>query len=67
MQDPSAAPVVIVSNRGPLSFVTEAGRPVPRRGSGGLVSGLAPLVESGRASWIAAAMSEADRAAARPE
>ena len=67
MQDPSAAPVVIVSNRGPLSFVTEAGRPVPRRGSGGLVSGLAPLVESGRASWIAAAMSEADRAAARPD
>jgi trehalose 6-phosphate synthase len=56
-------PVVIASNRGPISFVEEDDRLVGRRGGGGMVSGLAPLVESGQATWIAAALSEADRAA----
>ncbi|MCB1011883.1 MAG: trehalose-6-phosphate synthase [Microthrixaceae bacterium] len=56
-------PVVIVSNRGPLSFTTVDGSPVAKRGSGGLVSGLAPLLDSGRASWTAAALSDADRSA----
>ncbi len=64
MADASSRPVVIASNRGPLSFSLVDGEPVGRRGSGGLVSGLAPLVESGQARWIAAAMSDADRAAA---
>jgi trehalose 6-phosphate synthase len=58
-------PVVIASNRGPLSYRIEGGEPVGRRGGGGLVSGLAPLVEDGRATWIAAALSDADRAAVR--
>jgi trehalose 6-phosphate synthase len=58
-------PVVIASNRGPLSYRMVDGEPQGRRGGGGLVSGLAPLVESGRATWIAAALSDADRAAAR--
>ncbi len=57
-------PVVIASNRGPLSYRLEDGELVGRRGGGGLVSGLAPLVEEGRATWIAAALSDADRAAA---
>lgn len=57
------APVVIVSNRGPLSFTEARGELRPRRGSGGLVSGLAPMLHSGGATWIAAALSEADRAA----
>jgi trehalose 6-phosphate synthase len=58
-------PVVIVSNRGPLSFrVGEAGDLVAKRGAGGLVSGLAPLVTGTDATWIAAAMSEGDRRAA---
>ena len=57
-------PVVIVSNRGPLSYRLVDGELVGRRGAGGLVSGLAPLVEEGRATWIAAAMSEGDRLAA---
>ena len=56
---------VIVSNRGPLSFsVAEDGRLVARRGAGGLVSSLGPLVEGTGAMWIAAAMSDADRLAA---
>lgn len=55
--------VVIASNRGPLSYRFEDGQLVGHRGGGGLVSGLAPLVEEGRATWIAAALSDADRAA----
>ena len=58
-------PVVIVSNRGPVSFVLDdAGRPVARRGAGGLVSALAPLVRHTDTTWLAAAMSEGDRAVA---
>lgn len=64
MSNDSDRPVVIVSNRGPLSYREVDGELVARRGAGGLVSGLAPLVEEGRASWIAAAMSDGDRAAA---
>jgi len=68
MSDGSDRPVVIASNRGPLSFSSpngdSDGDPVGRRGGGGLISGLAPLLESGRATWIAAALSDADRAAA---
>ena len=62
----SDRPVVLVSNRGPVAWsFDEDGTPVARRGAGGLVSGLAPLVAGTEARWIAAAMSEADRAAAR--
>lgn len=57
--------VVIVSNRGPLSFRRgDGGELVARRGAGGLVSGLAPLVIGTSTTWIAAALSEADREAA---
>ena len=58
-------PVVIVSNRGPVSFRhDESGALVARRGAGGLVSGIGPLVAGTGATWIAAAMSDADREAA---
>jgi trehalose 6-phosphate synthase len=57
-------PVVIVSNRGPVSYREEAGELVIRRGAGGLVTSLAPLAGND-ATWIAAAISDADRAAAR--
>lgn len=54
--------MVIASNRGPVSFVSdEEGGLSTRRGAGGLVSGLAPLVASSGSTWIAAAMSDADR------
>lgn len=55
--------MVILSNRGPLSFSVSGDTIVARRGSGGLVSGLVPLLELGRATWTAAAMGDADRAA----
>jgi trehalose 6-phosphate synthase len=57
--------VVIVSNRGPVSFRRgEDGQLTARRGAGGLVSGLAPLVAGTDAIWLAAALSDADREAA---
>lgn len=58
-------PVVIVSNRGPVSFRHgDDGELVAKRGAGGLVSGIGPLVAGTDATWIAAAMSDADREAA---
>jgi trehalose 6-phosphate synthase len=58
-------PVVIVSNRGPLSFRhDDDGELVATRGAGGLVSGLGPLVAGTDATWVAAAMSDGDRVAA---
>jgi trehalose 6-phosphate synthase len=63
--DPPAAPIVVVSNRGPLSFKrADDGSLVARRGAGGLVSGIGPLVAGSGATWIAAALSDADREAA---
>ncbi len=56
-------PVVIVSNRGPVSFREENGELMARRGAGGLVTGLGSLAGND-ATWIAAAISDADRAAA---
>jgi trehalose 6-phosphate synthase len=58
-------PVVVVSNRGPLSFsYGEGGELIAKRGGGGLVSSLAPLVRDLGASWFAAAITDVDREAA---
>jgi trehalose 6-phosphate synthase len=57
--------LVVVSNRGPLSFSAGPdGQLRAKRGAGGLVSGLAPLVAGTDTTWIAAALSEGDREAA---
>ena len=58
------SPVVLVSNRGPVSFTEVDGQLVAKRGGGGLISGLAPIVAGTDTTWIAAALSEGDRAAA---
>lgn len=59
-------PILIVSNRGPVSFVLgDDGEPVARKGAGGLVSGLGPLVAGTDTIWLAAAMSDGDRRVAR--
>ena len=66
--DPRVAerPIVLASNRGPLSFrLDDSGTPIARRGAGGLVSGLAPLVAGTDATWLAAAMTDGDRVVAR--
>ena len=58
-------PIVIVSNRGPVSFhLDEAGTPMARRGAGGMVSALAPLVRNTPTLWVAAAMTGGDRVVA---
>lgn len=57
--------LVIVSNRGPVGFtLDDDGRPVAGSSAGGLATGLKPLLGAGT-TWIAAAVSDADRVAAR--
>ena len=54
--------LIVVSNRGPITFERdEQGRLIERRGSGGLVTALRPLVEQHDVTWIASALSEEDR------
>jgi trehalose 6-phosphate synthase len=55
--------LIVVSNRGPTSFVRdEDGNRAPRRGGGGLVTALRSLVAHHDVTWIASAMTEEDRA-----
>ncbi|MFD4654500.1 trehalose-6-phosphate synthase [Kitasatospora sp. NPDC058444] len=58
------APVLVASNRGPVSFGTaDDGTLTLRRGGGGLVSGLS-AIEDPNAVWVCAALDDADRRAA---
>jgi trehalose 6-phosphate synthase len=58
--------VLVASNRGPVSFsLSDEGALVMRRGGGGLVSGLASVAAGTDLVWVCAALSEADRLAAR--
>jgi trehalose 6-phosphate synthase len=60
--DRPTRPLVIASNRGPVSFVLdEEGTPVARRGAGGLVTALSGTLQSTGGLWIAAAMTDEDR------
>src|SRR5918999_5093976 len=59
-------PILVASNRGPLSFsLDERGELVHRRGGGGLVTALAGVLQATGGRWVAAAMSDGDRVAAR--
>jgi trehalose 6-phosphate synthase len=54
--------LIVVSNRGPVSFGLDAdGNRVARRGGGGLVTALRSLVSHHDVTWIASANSEEDR------
>ena len=56
------ADLLVVSNRGPISFVRdESGGVRPKRGAGGLVVTLGPGAERDGALWLAAATSPEDR------
>ena len=60
--------VVVASNRGPVTVdAGPGGAPVVRRGSGGLVTALTASLHERCGSWVAAAMTEGDRALARGE
>jgi trehalose 6-phosphate synthase len=57
--------LIVVSNRGPVSFGLDAGGArVARRGGGGLVTALRSLVSHHDVVWIASAMTDEDRAVA---
>jgi trehalose 6-phosphate synthase len=59
------APVVVASNRGPVSFrADDTGALTVHRGGGGLVSALRTVLATGEATWVCAALSDSDRAAA---
>jgi trehalose 6-phosphate synthase len=54
--------LIVVSNRGPLTFSRERdGERVTRRGGGGLVTALRSLVSHHDVTWVASAMSDEDR------
>ena len=56
----------MASNRGPVSFSRDdQGQISARRGGGGLVSGLSSVARHADVLWVCAALSDADRAAAR--
>jgi len=68
MTDDPSRLVLVASNRGPVSFSFAAdGSLAARRGGGGLVSGLTPGLAAVAAGvlWLCAALSDADRVAAR--
>lgn len=52
--------LIVVSNRGPVEFYKDDGQMKIRRGSGGLVSTLLPLMEALNGVWIASAMTPGD-------
>jgi trehalose 6-phosphate synthase len=64
-----AGRILLAANRGPVSFTQEPdGALSARRGGGGLVSALSSAAEAGQAGdllWVCAALSDADRSAAR--
>ncbi len=56
------APLVVASNRGPVTFERdEAGELLARRGSGGLVTALVGALQRTAGLWVAAAISDTDR------
>jgi trehalose 6-phosphate synthase len=66
--EPLPRPVVVASNRGPVTFkLDEDGHPVPATGPGGLVTALAGALPGRDAVWLSAAMSPGDRAIAEGE
>lgn len=57
-------PILIASNRGPVSFSLDNDELVAERGAGGLVSGVGPLVHGTDTKWMAAGLTDGDRRAA---
>ena len=54
--------LIVVSNRGPVGFSRDrSGELVSKRGAGGLVTALRPLVAQHDVTWIASALSPEDR------
>jgi trehalose 6-phosphate synthase len=61
----SPRPLIVVSNRGPVSFERDqSGARVARRGAGGLSTALRGLLARHDVTWIASAISDEDRVVA---
>jgi trehalose 6-phosphate synthase len=59
---PSRRKLIVVSNRGPVTFsLDSSGERVAARGGGGLVTALSGLIARHDVTWIASAMSDEDR------
>src|SRR5438067_1744717 len=56
--------LIVVSNRGPVTYDRRDGERIARRGGGGLVTALRSLVLHHDVTWIASAMSDEDRVVA---
>src|SRR5919202_1466898 len=56
--------LIVVANRGPVSYDRVGGERVAKRGGGGLVTALRSLVTHHDVTWIASAMTDEDRAVA---
>ncbi|MHB9860825.1 alpha,alpha-trehalose-phosphate synthase (UDP-forming) [Streptomyces sp. YIM S03343] len=62
----AAHPVLVASNRGPISYqVREDGSLHAKRGGGGLVSGLSAIGPDAGALWVCSALGDGDREAVR--
>jgi len=60
--EPQLRPLIIASNRGPVSFTRRNdGSFSARKGSGGVVTAVSAIARDRRPIWIAAAMTEGDR------
>jgi trehalose 6-phosphate synthase len=60
------AELVVASNRGPVQFeIDDDGNLSAGRGAGGMVAALGPALASHGGTWVAAAISDGDRVAAR--
>jgi len=60
------AELVVASNRGPVQFeVDDDGTLRPGRGAGGMAAALGPALAGQGGTWVAAAISDGDRVAAR--
>src|SRR5204862_8074095 len=60
---PERRKLIVVSNRGPVSYGRENGERVARRGGGGLVTALRGLISHHDGTWVASAISDEDRIA----
>lgn len=62
----SQSPVLMASNRGPVTFESHGpGDLVARRGAGGLVTALTHVAREVSATWVASAITQGDRRAVR--
>jgi trehalose 6-phosphate synthase len=61
---PDRRRLVVVSNRAPVTYGRDTQGRTARRGGGGLVTALGPLVSRHEITWIANAMTDEDRAVA---